>query len=561
MSYRTAESIADSLDGLSAEGLIELAPQVTVWGRSGLRPHTEAKFNWRVELGATKNYCRLGLRLAQCDDLYRNRSDGLGLVQILRDGRTRLITRALELAPIVADRIAMTVTKEGKLVSELPKAEHLNAMLRSERFLSRFRAVDEVARSPYYLDDFSPVQSGYHDGGPGRRILYVGPQVEIGDSLETLHSFLDVMDFASEADKTNTVGAALTVLLRHRWPGEKPIVLVTASKSHSGKGTITEFLRGAVNKADILYENLDWPMQSQFHRQVKADPDIGVVVLDNVRVDSSGGRARFIRSAFIESFVTSAEVTLAAPGAGDALRLANKFVVVVNTNDGSLSTDLLNRCLAIHLDPRGSVLDRRPIIGNPKLEFIPRNRRQIESELRGMIERWRAVGCPLDETIVHSMSPWARVIGGILRHSGFMGFLANQGSRKAADEPSRRAIGLLGAARPGVALRPRDWARLVAEQGLTKTIVPTNEQDTEKGRERAIGVCLKPLVGETFEVETDTRRLKLRLEGGLRRWIRGKIPHVRYLFAVIREEAMPIDEDECLAEAPEGERDANAAAH
>jgi hypothetical protein len=28
-----------------------------------------------------------------------------------------------------------------------------------------FRPVDEVVRTPYYLDDFSLVQPGYHDGG------------------------------------------------------------------------------------------------------------------------------------------------------------------------------------------------------------------------------------------------------------------------------------------------------------------------------------------------------------------------------------------------------------
>jgi hypothetical protein len=479
--------------------------------------------------------------MAVCPDIYRNTSEGHGLILVLPSGQTRLITRASEFAPVIADRISMIVTKEGKTVSELPKAEHLNAMLRSERFLSSIRPVDEVVRSPYYLDDFTPVQAGYHDGGPGRHILYVGPKPETSDSLDTLLAFLDVMDFASEADRTNAVAAALTVLLRHRWPGEKPIVLITATKSHAGKGTITEFIRGAVAKADLLYENIDWPMQSQFQRQLRADPDIGVVVLDNVRLDSAGGQGRFIRSAFIESFVTSAELTLASPGAGEPIRLSNKYVVVVNTNDGSLSTDLLNRSLPIHLDPRGSTQDRRSAIGNPKLEFLPRNRGRIEAELRGMIERWRLAGCPLDESVRHSMTPWARTTGGILRVSGFEDFLANQNARKATDEPIRRAIGILGAAKPGEALRPRDWARLTVEHGLVKTLILPNERDTEKGRERAIGVLLSPLRGEAFEANTETMRYRLRLEGGLRRWETGGNPQVRYRFEVLEEADLPAE--------------------
>jgi len=79
-----------------------------------------------------------------------------------------------------------------------------------------------------------------------------------------------------------------------------------------------------------------------------------MVLLDNVRCDSAG-RSHEIRSAFIESFVTTEELTLAAPGAGDPIHIVNRFVFVLNTNDGNLSTDLLNRALCIYLEPRGSV--------------------------------------------------------------------------------------------------------------------------------------------------------------------------------------------------------------
>ena len=516
---------------------------LAVGGRNGLQPLTDGKFKWKVELGAKKNYRRLGDRLAVCNDLYRNGSDGLGLIQVLPTGKTRMITKASELAPVLADRITMVVTKDGKVASEMPQANHLNAMLRSEVFLSRFRAVDEVVRTPYYLDDFTLVQPGYHDGGPGKRILYLGPIPEISDGMATITAFLDVMDFASSADRTNTVAAALTILLRHHWRGEKPLLLITATKSHSGKGTITEFVRGSVGKADILYEALDWPMLSQLQRQVKLDPDLGVIGFDNVRLDSAGGRGKFIRSAFMESFVTSPQVTLASPGAGEAVTLPNKFVVVINTNDGALSQDILNRALPIHLAPKGSIHDRVSPIGNPKLEFLPKNRNQIEAELRGMIERWRQAGCPLDESVKHSMSRWAKTIGGILKYSGFTEFLANQQIRKAADDPLRRAVGILAAARPGKALRPADWAQTAVEQGLAKTLIPANERDTDKGRERAIGVLLKPLIGETFDMTTDTKRYRLKLDGGQRRWVPGEIGHTRYCFEVLDVEDLPVEDD------------------
>jgi hypothetical protein len=496
---------------------------------------SSGRFIWKVEHGAARNYRLLGQRLAESGDLFRNKEDGHGLIQVLATGKARLISKGTQLAPVIVDRVRMRVEKEGKLVSELPSSAHLNAMLFSEEFLGQFIPVDEVTKTPFFLDDFSLVKPGFNDGGRGNRVLYVGDAQTTSPTLETLERFLKVMPFASNADRTNLVAAGLTVPLRRLWPGEKPLVLITSTRSHSGKGTLTECLRGTIPKADILYESLDWPMQSQFQRQLQSEADIGVVVFDNVRLDSSGGRARCIRSAFLESFLTNAEVTLASPTAGEPLRLSNRFVVTLNSNEGTLSIDLMNRSLPIHLAPTSDVHEKQTAIGNPKLEFLPMFGRQIEAEFRGMIEKWKAAGSPLDNSVRHPMSNWAKTIGGILKVNGFKDFLANYGSRKSADDPVREALAILGAAQPGKALRPDEWAKLAVTQGLSKTLFSPNERDTPKGRERNIGVILKRHIQVTFDAQTDTTVYRLRLEGGFRRWTPGKNPHTRYRFEVLSE--------------------------
>ena len=511
-------------------------PTLTIAGLDGFQPPAQAastvrgcsrlqqegKLIWKIEAGAAPNYRRVGKKLAVSGDMYRNK-DGHALLQVLPQGKTRLICKGSQLAPVIVDRIRMVVTKGGKIVSELPTAAHLNAMLRSEAFLSQFRSVDEVTTHPLYLDDFSLAQPGYNDGGPGRRILYLGREPTIADSTATIEQFLGVMPFGSNADRTNTIAAALTVLLRRAWIGQKPVILVTSTKSHSGKGTITELVRGSVPKADVLYEAIDWPMQSQFQRQVQANPEIGVVVFDNVRCDSSG-RSHFIRSAFIESFVTNAEVTLASPSAGEPVHLENRYVVTINTNDGKLSPDLMNRALPIHLAPRGNVHEQETPIGNPKLDFLPTHQDQIEAELRGMIEQWKDKGRPLDIHAKHSMTPWARNIGGILEVNGFKDFLGNCKTRKNADDPIQEALAILGMAKPGKELRPSEWAKVVVTEGLVKTLLPPNERDKDKSRTRAIGVVLKRHLDVTFLGQTDTKRYQFRLEGGNRRWKKGKKP-------------------------------------
>lgn len=506
-------------------------------------------FTWEVGNGAKKNYERLGERLSQFTDLFRNGDEGVGLIQVLQSGETRLIARAAQLAPLIADRLSLVVTKNGNAAGDMPAAQHLNALLRSEVFLSQFRPVDLIARIPYYKADFTLAASGYHDDGPGQRVLCVSPLPEIANTTETITKFLDVMEFATPADRTNAVAAGLTVLLRHHWPGEKPLVLVTATKSHAGKGTTTEFFRGKVPKADILYGDRDWPMQFQFQRQLQVNPEIGLVVFDNVRLDSAGGKGKCIRSAFVEGFVTASEITLASPGAGEPIRLNNKYVVTINTNDGALSPDLMNRALTIHLAPKGDVQERKSAIGNPKFEFLPQSRDRIDAELRGMIERWKAEGRPLDDSFKsHSMPDWARTIGGILKVNGFTSFLENTDAHRIQDDPVRQAIAILGAARSKEELRPAEWADQAMREGLAKTLFTQADRETAKGRERGIGVVFNRHLNETFVAEREDEdgkrfRLTLYLRGGFRRWEKGKNGQTKYVFDVVeKEEVLPVEE-------------------
>jgi hypothetical protein len=139
-------------------------------------------------------------------------------------------------------------------------------------------------------------------------------------------------------------------------------------------------------------------------------------------------------------------------------------------------------------------------------------------------------------------APCTRTIGGILRENDFSDFLGKYHCRKLADDPIREALGILGAAKPGQALRPIEWARVAVGEGLLKTVISNHERDTEKGRERAIGFLLSRQLVETREATTETRRLPLRLEGGFRRWDMGRNPHTRYVFTVIEEESLLVDD-------------------
>jgi hypothetical protein len=438
---------------------------------------------------------------------------------------------------VIVDRLPVLVQKGGKSKGSRINAAHLNAMLASETFLGQFRTVDQVTTTPVYLPDFTLTQPGLNEGG-GQRIVYVGDEPVVSDSLDATNAFLDVMAFETQADRTNAVAGALTVLLRNHLPGGKPILIVTANKSHAGKDTVIDFAAGIAGSISISYQATNWAVERSFVGAVKSNPDVGVVVIENARLDRGD---KFLASAFLERFATDPEPLLFSTGTGPPARRRNDLVLAISTNFGSVSEDLMNRGLPVHLNPVGNVVDRVSPIGNPRLEYLPANRERMAAELRGMVERWKAAGTPLDESVRHPFSVWAKTIGGILRVNNYDDFLANYGARKTVDDPLRKGLGLLGAAHHEDGwLQASAWAKQATDLGLVKAVIPPADQDSEAGRARGIGVVLKAHVGESFATETETEKLTLRLE-----WRRGRFQgsevQVRYRFVLVDQENLPLD--------------------
>jgi hypothetical protein len=89
-------------------------------------------------------------------------------------------------------------------------------------------------------------------------------------------------------------------------------------------------------------------------------------------------------------------------------------------------------------------------------------------------------------------------------------------------------------------LRADDWARLAVRLGLVKAVIPEGDREADKSRERGVGVVLSAHRDETFALETDDRRLALRLEKRRARF-GGEDPSTRYRFATVRAEPVPED--------------------
>jgi hypothetical protein len=484
-----------------------------------------------------RNFRLLGRLLASLlPNLYQHPDGGLILIE---GNRPRRITSAKELAPLLIDHIRICVTKEGKYHGERIAEATLNNMLLSRSFLDNFPKVEQIVTTAIALSDFTPSQPGFNLAGG---IYYIGLRICPAPTLDTIKMFLDVMEWQTNADRTNAVAALVTVPCRYHFPGGKPLILFTAPKSHAGKSTAMDFTRCGTMKAEFCYQDKDWPMQKDLHEQLLQRPEIGVICLDNVRTDSSG-RARIIRTGFLESFITNAEIVLSsATSRSKPIRTANRFVVLLNTNEGSLSIDLLNRSLPIRLNPTGDLTDRIARVkerlgGDVKHEWLPAHYAQIEAELWGMIDRWIKAGKPLDTAVRHPMGPWAATIGGILMVNGFTDFLANYSATRAAADPTREALGILAFHAGLKPMRASELATIAVRQGLAKMLMAGADSANIAACERQIGITLRPFVDETLSVRTASQKITYRLKKESKRWD-DLHPHYRYTFEEISREAV-----------------------
>src|SRR5262249_7584279 len=162
---------------------------------------------------------------------------------------------AKELAPLLIDNVVIAVIKNGKYHGDRVGEATLGNMLHAKSFLHHFRTVNDVVTTPGVLSDEAPSEPGNNQH---EATLYLGQTVSVASGIDYTNRFLDVLEWQSNADRTNAVAAFLTIPYRARWAGGKPFILVTANKSHAGKTTVCEFINiDQTASARIEYEDKD----------------------------------------------------------------------------------------------------------------------------------------------------------------------------------------------------------------------------------------------------------------------------------------------------------------
>lgn len=462
-----------------------------------LNGYVDRPFIWNKDEPPGPQSDTLCKRLQETGSLFHT-ADG----QILRlkvGTEPKPVSDAVDLEAFIREHFPVVVLSGGKACDRKVPPGDLKVLLRSPVLQGSLPVVDRVTEVPTFNSDWQLTRPGYNDGPHGERIFYTGKPVQPKLTPERIREFIGVMAWKSQADATNAIGLALTVLLRLRWPGQKPFGAITATKSHSGKDTVADFITGPTQKVEVSWSRSDWPLQNESVSAL-VDPNIGVLVLGNIRSGTG-----IIESAFIERIVTSPQSLMqSSKRRGDGYKRDGDFVVLATANNGKFSTDLANRSCPVHLEQHGDINGRVSAIGDPRHEFLPACKDEILAELCGMVERWTAGGCLPDDSVRHPMREWSRTIGGILKANGFEGFLANWSMQRNANDTVRESLARIGLASP-----PDTWLRVDALhkdaeiEGVIGRLMDRTHRESDRSVQQELGRLLSVHQDETLTLETD----------------------------------------------------------
>ena len=462
-------------------------------------------FTWDKSAAPGPQTHLLCQRLAQTEKLFARK----GEIYCLEAGKPpRRINDVVDFEAIIRENLTVRVIKKGKETGNSIPSGDLKVLLRSSKLQGCLPQVDRVTDVVTFSSLWDITRPGYNQGPDGERVFFTGSAVIPKREPTKIRAFLAAMSFKSKADLANALALALTVLVRHMWAGRKPFGAVTANKSHAGKDTVVDFATGRTKRVEISHHAKDWPLQNEAVSAL-ADPNVGVLTIGNIR--SASG---IIESPFIERIVTTPTALMqSSKRRGDGYERNGDFVTCATANMGRFSPDLANRSLPIHLEQVGDISSRVSSLGDPRNEFLPANRAEIEAELCGLIENWKAAGSPLDESIKHPMREWAQTIGGILKVNGFAEFLGNWGFQRAVNDSEREALAIIAnseslGAKPW--LRVGEIVKVALTEGVVGNLMDPQHRESERAMERQMGVLLSTHRDETLHLETDD---------GVRTWV------------------------------------------
>lgn len=325
---------------------------------------------------------------------------------------------------------------------------------------SRVRALMMITQYPVYQPGLTLVSPGWNESGifydEPPTLANLAPRAEgaiaVLDDLVVDFPFavdtvaLDGAEKASHSSRQNVYGAALTLLLRPAIEGPIPIHLVMAPMERTGKGLLIDAAIGCpILGRGVTVTQLG---SSEEEREKRITTLIlqgtTAIHLDNLPI------GEILDSASLASLVTSHPTWSGRVlGVSRMPELPNRMVVIMSGNNPKASGEIVKRTVPIVLRPLDAhPEDRTGYVHPDATVYALSKRRAVLEALLGIVEAWKAAGCPPApaDRRMGRYERWVAAVGGALAHAGCRDWLTNYKAWvRLADEATADAEALIAA--------------------------------------------------------------------------------------------------------------------
>lgn len=306
--------------------------------------------------------------------------------------------------------------------------------------------------------------------------------------------------FVDEASRTHAVCLGLLPFVRSMIDGTTPLYLVMAPLPRVGKTKLVNAVALAITGAwpslcPPSKDNEEW--RKQITATLHEAPTL--VLIDNLdpKVNTD--------SANLASLLTTTQWTARELGSARNVTLSNEAAWVATGNNITLSRELADRSVWIHLDPKvPDPSSRHGFKHDPIEPWAKAQRAQATWAFMVLVRWWIAEGQKLSGARMGGFESWAAVMGGICESVGLPGFLGNR-------DALRRRVDSGG----------EEWSAFIAAWWSEHASVPTGlpqlynlcedgellEDIRGAGNERSqrikLGRALRGAADRIFEVEEE----------------------------------------------------------
>lgn len=224
--------------------------------------------------------------------------------------------------------------------------------------------------------------------------------------------------FVDEGSRTAALASLFEQVVRPMIRGPRPLYIFDAPEQGQGTGKtlLAKIFQVIITGAEPTTTALG-KREEEIEKRVTSFLRAGdpYIILDNL--------VREVVSEALQQLATSERWQARLLNTNDAPIYTNNATVVMTLNGARCNKDILRRTVFVRLDAKmANAFERTDFKIEDIIGWVRDRRAAIIRAVLVLVRSWVAAGRPVDKEVVRgSFESWCRVIGGIMKHSGFVG--------------------------------------------------------------------------------------------------------------------------------------------